>query len=85
MPYYRTVKVWCLSSHQCLKVLHHDAPITALAISHLLLVSCCMNGSVTLWNMDSFQPLLKMHTTTGAYIRQLARFSYKFYAAGRYG
>ena len=80
---YRTTKVWSFTSHRLLKVLHHDFPVVSFGLSQLLLISCCIDGTVTLWNLDSSQPVVKMRTKNGAYIRQLVQSNTKFYGAGR--
>lgn len=77
------MKVWSVSSYHCLKTLPHHAPITALALSHLLLVTCSMEGVVIFWNLDSYEPISRMHTARGCYVKQLAPLHSKYYAAGR--
>lgn len=75
--------MWSVSTYHCLKVLEHNAPITTLALSHLLLVSCAMDGEVILWNLDKYKPIVKIRTNNETYLKQLAQFRTKYYGAGR--
>lgn len=81
----RKVKLWSPSSHLCLSTLEQTAPVTALGLSHLLLTSCSIDGAVFFWSLDSLlQPVMKMHTNNGAYLRQLVHYRNKYFGAGRF-
>lgn len=80
----RRVKLWSVRTYHCLAVLSHDASVTTLLITHLLLVTCSLHGDIVFWNLNSNAPTLRRRMHRNVYIKQLAYTHSKFYGAGRY-
>ena len=79
---HRNVKIWSPTG-RCVATLAHEAALTALQLSHLLLISATSSGTVQLWSLHSNSALMQWNVEAKAWLHSLAVAGSRVFGGGR--